>query len=201
MTRNIVGTGSDGTRDDTVSGRIPRLRFKPERQDAGLRPRGHVDGGWWPRTADLGAELPGLLTVLSARLGPTERVVYDVSGWVSQPTRLPFHGRSIRLDGYPFHRTGTLYVIGVNGSRVVLLVVPPDTAPDHAQVILATAAQPSNESTVADLLAIAQPNETVDRSLQEAQQRWVTDGGTSAGERRWTLSSAGAPAVETGVMS
>jgi len=60
MTRNIVGTGSDGTRDDTVSGRIPRLRFKPERQEAGLRPKGHVDGGWWPRTTDLGAaSFPG----------------------------------------------------------------------------------------------------------------------------------------------
>lgn len=104
MTRNVVGTGSD-----TVSGRIPRLRLKPERQEANPRPGGHVDGGWWPRTADLSAELPGLLTVLSARLGPIERVVYDVSGWVPQPRRLPFHGRSIRLDGYPFHRTGTLY--------------------------------------------------------------------------------------------
>ena len=198
MTRNIGGTGSDSTRSDTVSGRIPRLRLKPERQEANPRPRGHVDGGWWPRTADLSAELPGPLTVLSARLGPIERVVYDVSGWVPQPSRLPFHGRSIRLDGYPFHRTGTRYVIGLNGSRVVLLVVLPDTDPDHAQVVLTTAAQPSNESTVADLLAIAQPTGTVDRSLQEAQQRWVTDGGTSAGERRWTLSSADAPAVETG---
>ena len=28
MPRNIVGTGSDSTRDDTVSGRIPRLRLK-----------------------------------------------------------------------------------------------------------------------------------------------------------------------------
>ena len=199
MTRNIGGTGSDSARDDTVSGPIPRLRLTPVRQEASPRPRGHVDGGWRPRTADLSAELPGLLTVLSARLGPIGRVVYDVSRWVPQPTRLPFHGRSIRLDGFPFHRHGTLYVIGANGSRVVLLVVPPDTDPDYAQVILTTAAQPSNESTVAHLLAITQPNATADRSLQEAEQRWVTDGGTSAGERRWTLSPADAPAVETGV--
>ena len=199
MTRNIEATGSGSTPDDTASGAIPRLRLKPEWHEASPRPRGHVDGGWWARTADLSAELPGLLTVLSARLESIERVVYDVSGWAPQPSRLPFHGRSIRLDSFPFHRRGILYVIGVNGSRIALLVVPPDTDPDHAQVIVATAAQPSNESTVADLLAIAPPNATAERSLQEAEQRWVTDGGTSAGERRWTLFPADAPAAETGV--
>jgi hypothetical protein len=38
-----------------------RLRSKPKAPTTGW-----VDGGWWPRSRDLAAELPGLLSVLAA---------------------------------------------------------------------------------------------------------------------------------------
>ena len=40
-----------------------RLRLKPKAPTTGW-----VDGGWWPRSRDLAAELPGLLSVLAVRL-------------------------------------------------------------------------------------------------------------------------------------
>ena len=45
-----------------------RLRLKPKAPTTGW-----VDGGWWPRSRDLAAELPGLLSVLAVRMGRIER--------------------------------------------------------------------------------------------------------------------------------
>ena len=51
----------------------PRLRLKPKAERTG-----HVDGAWWPWSDDLTKELPDLLAVLSVRLGPIERVMYNL---------------------------------------------------------------------------------------------------------------------------
>jgi hypothetical protein len=40
----------------------PRLRLKPKAPQSG-----YVDGAWWPHSEDLTAELPDLLSVLSAQ--------------------------------------------------------------------------------------------------------------------------------------
>ena len=54
----------------------PRLRLKPK------APRtGYVDGAWWPHSDDLKAQLPDLLAVLSVRLGPIDRVLFNVNEW------------------------------------------------------------------------------------------------------------------------
>ncbi|WP_241031197.1 DUF5994 family protein [Rhodococcus koreensis] len=41
---------------------------------------GSIDGVWSPRTRTLGEELPELLAVLTVRLGPNGRAVYDPAG-------------------------------------------------------------------------------------------------------------------------
>jgi hypothetical protein len=45
-------------------------------------------------------------------------------------------------------------VLGVGRKKIILLVVPPQTDPDVAHEATMTAAAPSNDSTVGDLLAI-----------------------------------------------
>ncbi|HEY5854871.1 MAG TPA: DUF5994 family protein [Aldersonia sp.] len=65
---------------------VPRLRLKSNEPRAVC-----VHGAWWPRSRDLAAELPGLLTVLPIQLGAIDRVVFD---------RRPRHVRSHReCDG------------------------------------------------------------------------------------------------------
>src|ERR1700684_3652507 len=54
----------------------PRLRLKPKAPQSG-----YVDGAWWPHSDELMAELPDLLSVLSVRLGPISRVMYNVNEW------------------------------------------------------------------------------------------------------------------------
>ncbi|WP_257015902.1 DUF5994 family protein [Rhodococcus sp. ACS1] len=48
---------------------------------------GSIDGVWSPRTRNLSEELPELLAVLTVRLGPNGRAVYDPAGWAAVPGR------------------------------------------------------------------------------------------------------------------
>jgi Family of unknown function (DUF5994) len=127
----------------------PRLRLKPKAPTTG-----HVDGAWWPRSDDLTTELPDLLAVLSVRLGAIDRVMYNLAEWATVPRRLVTGGRAVRLDGYRLQPANTLQVLGVGRDKILLLVVPPHTDPDVAHEAMMTAAAPSNDSTVGDLLAI-----------------------------------------------
>ncbi|BBZ44315.1 DUF5994 family protein [Mycobacterium parmense] len=127
--------------------RTPRLRLKSK------APRsGYVDGAWWPHSDDLTAELPDLLSVLSVRLGPIGRVVYRMSEWDTPPTKLATDGRTVRLDGYRLQPANTVEVIGLDSTKIVLLVVPPHADPAQAHAVMMTSAGPGNDSTVEKLL-------------------------------------------------
>ncbi len=128
----------------------PRLRLKPKSPQSGS-----VDGAWWPHGEDLTAELPDLLSVLSVRLGPIGRVIYHVNEWATPPAKFADGGRTVRLDGYRLQPVNTVDVLGLNGAKIVLLVVSPQTDPDQAHAIMMTAAGPSNASTVESLLMIS----------------------------------------------
>ena len=86
---------------------------------------GYVDGAWWPHSDYLTTELPDLLAVLSVRLGPIDRVLFKLTDWAKAPTKLATGGRAVHLDGYRLQPPNTVEVIGLNGNRIILLVVPP----------------------------------------------------------------------------
>jgi len=113
----------------------PRLRLKPAAPATG-----HVDGGWWPRTRDLAAELPALLAAPAARLGRVDRVTYHLEEWPAPHRRLAFDEGVVRLEGFRSQAAGSLTVIGWNRKRLTLAVVPPETGPETAERVLADAA-------------------------------------------------------------
>src|SRR5579863_5291801 len=78
----------------------PRLRLQPA-----LPGRTLLDGGWWPRSADPAAELPGLILALDQRHGPVTHVMLGRASWdASRPRRLhvddPAGSRTVRLGWY-----------------------------------------------------------------------------------------------------
>jgi hypothetical protein len=99
---------------------------------------GYVDGGWWPYSDDLPTELPDLPAVLSVRLGPIDRVIYNLTEWAEAPNRLSTGGRVVRLGGY--YRQ------------------PAQTDPDHAHAIMMAAATREDASTMDGLLATRTQN-------------------------------------------
>lgn len=140
---------STATAPRTSPEHTPRLRLKPKG-----RISGYVDGAWWPHSDDLAAELPDLLAVLSVRLGPIERVMFNVNEWATSPAKLSAGGRAVRLDGYQQQPVNTVEVIGVNRSRIALLVVPPHSDPDVAHATMMAAASPNDASTIDGLLTV-----------------------------------------------
>jgi hypothetical protein len=128
----------------------PRLRLKPK----GL-PTGRVDGAWWPHSADLAAEIPDLVAVLSVRLGQISDVLYKMTEWVRPPVKMQIGGRKVRISGYHRQPNNTIEVLGLGGQRVVLLVVPADTEEHMAHEILMAAAAPDETATIDSLLATA----------------------------------------------
>jgi Family of unknown function (DUF5994) len=128
----------------------PRLRLKPKAPLSG-----YVDGAWWPWSDDLGAEVADLLAVLSVRLGPIERVMYNLGEWAEAPTKVTIAGRVVRLDGYFTQPSNTVVIRGANRASIVLLVIPSHTEADQAHATMMAAAAPDNDFTVRDLLLAA----------------------------------------------
>ena len=149
-------THVDARRRDAPPVHTPRLRLKPKAPQSG-----YVDGAWWPHSEDLEAELPDLLSVLSVRLGPIGRVMYNLNEWAKPPAKFATGGRTVRLDGYSRQPVNTVEALGLNRTKIVLLVISPHADPGQAHAIMMTAAGPSNASTVESLLMIkAEETET-----------------------------------------
>lgn len=117
----------------------PRLRLEA----TGSR-RTLLDGGWWPRSTDPVAELPGLILAIDSLHGLVTGLVLAADGWDSHPRRLGVDGRVLRLGYFASQPTSLLTALCANGDRVDLLVIAPDTADGTAQAAMALAATASN---------------------------------------------------------
>jgi len=158
----------------TPPSQTPRLRLKPK-----APVNGFVDGAWWPHTDDLAAELPDLISVLSVRLGPIDRVLYQLGEWPTAVAQIGAGGRSVHLDGYWNQPPNTIQVVGLNRSALALLVVSPDTDPESAHTAMMAASGRTNISTVEQLLPNDKAHNTIDSGVASAaaQTRWESEGG------------------------
>ena len=66
--------------------------------DPSLVGTGAVDGGWWPRSRDPDAELPGLTAGLDTSIGPITRVALNLDAWDAAPRRVASRPRHPSRD-------------------------------------------------------------------------------------------------------
>jgi hypothetical protein len=125
----------------------PRLRL----ESTGAR-HTLLDGGWWPRSTDPVAELPGLILAIDALHGPVTRLLLAPGDWDSHPRRLSVADRIVRLGYFVSQPTGLLTAVRGNRERVDLLVVAPNTAADTADSAMLVAASVGNLIHAQDLL-------------------------------------------------
>ncbi|WP_267241600.1 DUF5994 family protein [Streptomyces sp. PR69] len=138
--------------------------FLPDAVHASVRPgtallrlettqsrEGALDGAWWPRSRDIGAELPALIMAVTEHLGPVTRVGLDASAWESLPTRLVVDDRVVHIDSFP---VGDDTVLVTRGDRdhFSLLVIPPDSTPEAAHAAMARAVVPGSVSQARQIL-------------------------------------------------
>jgi len=133
----------------------PRLLLQPDH--AAPAP---LDGGWWPRSADPAAELPGLILALDKLHGRVTRVMLGTAGWnASRPRQLRAGGagRVVRLGWFATMPAGLLTAIFASGQRTDLVTIPPDTSEPDAARAMGQAAQPGNRERAPAILAAIAP--------------------------------------------
>lgn len=113
--------------------------------------RGILDGAWWPRSRDIGTELPGLIAALTEHLGPVTRVGLDSGAWEDAPTRLIVGGRVVHLDFSPVGDDTVLITRG-DEDHFSLLVVPPHATPGAARAAMAAAVRADNLAEAEQIL-------------------------------------------------
>ncbi|BBJ42209.1 hypothetical protein SSPO_049270 [Streptomyces antimycoticus] len=112
---------------------------------------GNLDGAWWPRSRDIGAELPALVTALTEYLGPVVRVGLDSDAWEELPTRLIIDDRIVHIDSFPVG-DDTILISRGDGDLFSLLVVPPHAPPDAARAAMARAVRADNLAPAEQIL-------------------------------------------------
>ena len=145
MTR--TGTTDRTTTMSLTPPSTPRLRLEP----TGSR-RTLLDGGWWPRSTDPVAELPGLVLAIDTIRGPVTGLILAASGWDSHPRRLGINGRILRLGYFASQSASLLIAQCANSDRVDLLVIPPSTPGATANTAMTLAATGSNLVHAQDIL-------------------------------------------------
>jgi hypothetical protein len=119
-----------------------RLRVAPNRL-----PSEHIDGAWWPRSTQLPAELPALLSSLSDRLGQVVGVGYRRDGWTDTPSQVDIAGHPIQLLGFTSDEPASVIVIGNDGHHLTLRVIAPETNDQAAREALAAIPERRNDGT------------------------------------------------------
>lgn len=154
-----------------------RLRLNPGRGHHGA-----VDGGWWPRSRDAGAELPALIVALDVELGAISRFIsVHVDAWDTIPHRFRVGDRSVRVGWYRSMDSHSVSVTMDRGDPIQLLVVPAETAHTPAEAALTMAASGRDQGRRTDILAAS--NAARVSTLQSAdrdQQRWENEGGQTS---------------------
>jgi Family of unknown function (DUF5994) len=106
-------------------------------------PHAGLGGGWWPRSTDATAELPGLIAELSTRAGRVSRVALQVGAFDNIPHRLTVGGRTVRVAWFRYMNANTIILTMADRDDLVLLVVPPQAPPAAAaQALRAVASGP-----------------------------------------------------------
>jgi len=122
------------------------LRLETTRAREGI-----LDGAWWPRSHDIAAELPGLISALTEHLGPVTRVGLDADAWDSLPTRLVIDDRVVHIDSFPVGDDTVLITRGEQ-DYFSLLVVPPHATPAAARAAMAKAVRADNPDQARQIL-------------------------------------------------
>ncbi|MFI0153383.1 DUF5994 family protein [Streptomyces lydicus] len=156
-----------------------RLTLEPTLARAGM-----FDGAWWPHSRDVRAELPGLITALSAHLGAILRVGLDQDAWDDIPRSLTIDGRGVHIGWFTASDDTMSVTRGLN-DHFMLLVVPPWASAPAAAAAMAMAARTGNRMPAATILAASGTTPEIPDAVAllavdaEGERIWEAEGGAA----------------------
>jgi hypothetical protein len=174
MTATIVRpTPSQGRRPESPV----RLSLVP----AGSAPL-LLDGAWWPRSRDLAAELPALVSVLDPLWGRITRATVNPAQWPVVPRKVPAAGHVVKVGWFRFEQDEhELLLLSYDVGRWNLLVVPPLTPPAAAARLMAAASDPHGTATASSLVAQAARLTAATEADRTGEAVWESEGGHGDG--------------------
>jgi hypothetical protein len=143
---------------------------------------GILDGAWWPRSRDIAAELPGLITALTEHLGPVTRVGLDASAWEELPVRVLVDDQVVHIDSFPVGDDTALVTRG-DRDHFSLLVVPPYATPDAARAAMARALRANNVTEAGQILIDTGTNPPRRIAVEEPRRPSAAGGSEQDGSR------------------
>jgi hypothetical protein len=150
-----------------------------------------LDGGWWPRSWDAEAELPGLAQALSERYGRIRHVLLNGPTWTGQVRRLPITDGVVRVGWFASMSAALAVAITDTDDQIDLLVVPPLFDRAAAEQVMAKAADPANVAHAAELLDMC-----VTESAHASRSAYAIQSANTTGfaEAVWDNEGGAAPA-------
>lgn len=113
---------------------------------AGYRAQGvgphHFDGAWWPESRRLSDELAQLFALWPDAAGRIVRVLYSPPDWDDRPRSVSVADRRVKTGCFPLDDTRRLTLSMLDGRRLTIGVIPPDTPDELAVKLLADAGDP-----------------------------------------------------------
>jgi hypothetical protein len=100
------------------------------------------DGTWWPRSHDLGRELPSLITALEARWSGITKVTVSRTMWRIRPEMLALDDRTVHIERCDVPPHPHTICLRSDENRCDLLVTPPDPAGHRVTPSHGTAVEP-----------------------------------------------------------
>ncbi|MBZ4319386.1 DUF5994 family protein [Streptomyces huiliensis] len=135
-----------------------------------------LDGAWWPRSRDLGRELPALLERLERRWGRIARVTVQPAFWSALPREVPVAAHAVRVGRFAAGRDRYKLLLLSPAGRWDLLIVPPETGPAAAGRLLSAASLPGGLLTAGELMDDERAAADVDRP-GAGEESWESEGG------------------------
>lgn len=133
---------------DTTLTRVPlRLRLSdPERPHP-------LDGGWWPQSRNLGAEMADLVNHFPAERARIVRALYSPPDWEDSPKRVTTARGYIETAAFAREFSPVMILTTSDRQKLCLLVIPSDLTDAQGEEALAASVTPYFAVSPAQLLA------------------------------------------------
>jgi uncharacterized protein DUF5994 len=136
-----------------------------------------LDGAWWPRSRDLGAELPSLAAVLDPLWGRITRVTVNPTHWPVLPPRLVVNGHVVKVGWFTTELDPhKILLLSYTAGRWDLLVVPPETTAPAAARLMTAASTSTGPQLTATALMTAEQAEQADQGSDTSSSYEATTG-------------------------
>ncbi len=127
-------------------------------------PRTHpLDGGWWPQSRDLTAELADLVDNFPDGMGRIVRATFSPPDWDDQPRRVPIARGYVQTGFAAGDDSHVIMLRTSERTELCLLVVPPGMSDKQGEEALAAAVTPGYASSPGAILDLVRERVVDDR--------------------------------------